>query len=246
VVSLNKLLASLSNTESDARFITSKIQFIVSELAATLGDLDHWSLNYYTKYSMLLLNVPSVTLNGNIQLAANQLINSWTEFLGMDAACWGSLDAEMYFGDYQGSVHRAWYGPKDHVLLDGSAGRGIVSNVQQAFTYFGNRSTQKQVGMAQPIFSTGRPQNVSIAVLYDYEVRQVPTPNPSAGGTSLALWNEAFWNVDFWGGGSSIQRQWIQTLGLGSAASLRMTLQTDMEVLWITTGYTLVNGTGIL
>jgi hypothetical protein len=201
-------------------------------------------MKYYAKDNMLIVNVPSVTVGGNIQLAANQITNAWTEFLAIDAVCWGTFGSSQMFGDYDGRVLLFWSGSIDNVLLDGTGGRGIVSSVMQAYSYLGAMATQKQVGMYRPTFIVNAPITISSQILYDFNTDGLSTPSAAPRDYS-ALWDYGLWGTAIWGGGSGVQKWWIQASGMGVAAALRMVTQTEAEVLWVSTDYSFVNGTGL-
>jgi hypothetical protein len=194
---------------------------------------------------MLILNVPSVTSGGNIQLASNQITNAWTEFLGMDAACWGFFGSSPMFGDHAGNVFQAWTGHSDRVQSNGTGGTAIVSRVQQAYSYMGERATQKQVGMYRPVFVVTDPAAFNSTIRYDFRAELVTTPGPM-GVTSSSLWGVGVWNSSLWGGGDTVQKQWVQAEGMGVAASLLMVMRTEGEVLWVATDYSITGGWGLL
>jgi len=244
VVSMSATLTSTKVNAAEDKLVTKKIQFLISELTSTYGPLFGWDMKYYPKDNQLILNVPSVTVGGNIQLAANQITNAWTEFRDIDAVCWQSFGSAQFFGDYNGRVLAFWYGTIDDVKLDGTGGRGIISSVMQAYSYLGATATQKQVGMYRPTFIVNAPITVSASILYDFSTADIPAPT-SPPKNYLALWNYGLWGTAIWGGGDEVQKQWIQASGMGVAAALRMVTQTEAEVLWVATDYSFVHGTGL-
>jgi hypothetical protein len=244
VVSMSATLTSTKVNETQNKFVTDKIQFLVSELTSSYSALFGWDLKYYPKENMLLSNVPSVTVGGNIQLASNQLINSWTEFLNLDAVCWGTFGSAPFYGDYNGRVLAFWIGSADNVLVDGTGGVAIISSVMQAYNYLGAFATQKQVGMYRPTFVVNAPLTVSSSILYDFDTRDLPAPTAPSKNYS-ALWDYGLWGVAIWGGGDNVQKQWFQAEGMGVVASIRMVTQTEAEVLWVATDYSLISGKGL-
>ena len=245
VVSMTETLASTKVNEAQSRLITEKIQFLISELVSTYTDLADWELSYYPKLNMLMINVPSVVLGGNIQLASNQIIESWTEFTEMDAASWGGLASNPYFGDYQGNIWQMWDGGQDKVGLDGTGGTSILTDVQQAYSYYGALAVQKQVGMYRTNFLVSVPVQYASTVLYDYDTADLPAIGvlPPVG---VSLWGVGLWGTATWGGGQGIQKPWKSASGMGVAASLRMVMQSENDVLWISTDYSIIGGLGIL
>jgi len=244
IVSMSAMLGSTKVTDRAKAVATDKIQFLISELTSLYSPLFGWDLKYFAKDNLLILNVPSVTEGGNIQIAANQITTAWTEFRDMDAACWGTYGSTPFFTDFTGKVYQAWTGNKDAVKLDGTGGTGIISSVQQAYSYAGKGAVQKQVGMYRPVFIITNPITVKSTILYDFAVQTLDTPTP-APVTFGSLWGVGRWNVSTWGGGDAVQRQWIQAEGMGVAASIRMVLQTETEVLWVSTDYSFKIGVGL-
>jgi hypothetical protein len=245
IVSMSAVLTSTKVTDQARMVKTDKIQFLISELVSTYSQAFGWDLKYYPKDNLLLLNVPSVTQSGSIQIAANQITNAWTQFTGMDAACWGFFGSTPMFGDHAGKVFQGWTGHADNVKLDGTGGTGIVSRVQQAYSYMGAPAVNKQVGMYRPVFVVTSPASFNSTVRYDFKAEGVTVPGPLPLNTN-SLWGVGKWNMASWGGGDAVQKRWVQSEGMGVAASLLMVMRTEGEVLWVSTDYSIVGGWGIL
>jgi hypothetical protein len=245
VISMSTILTSTKVNVKDRSITTDKIQFLMSELVSTYSQAFGWDLKYYPKDNLLLLNVPSVTAGGSVQLAANQITGAWTEFTGMDATCWGYFGSTPVFGSHDGKVYQAWTGNRDKVEIDGTGGEGITSLVQQAYSYMGAPATLKQVGMYRPVFVVSDPAAFKSIIRYDFKGGSLTAPGPVPIGAA-SLWNAGIWNDSTWGGGDTVQKQWIQAEGMGVAASLLMIMKTEGEVLWISTDYSVLPGQGLL
>lgn len=245
IVSMASMLVSTKVSEKAKQVTTDKVQFLISELTAQFSQLFGWDLKYYPKENQLILNLPSIVAGGNIQLASNQITNAWTQFRDMDATCWGSFGSSPMFCGFDSTVYQAWVGFTDKLKLDGTGGVGIVSNVHQAYSYLQTGPLQKQIGLYRPVFVITSPITVKTKILYDFvtETVSAPTPLPITSGS---LWGTGIWGTSTWGGGDAVQKQWIQAEGMGVAASFRMVLQTEVEVLWIATDYSYKVGAGIL
>lgn len=243
--SMTETLVSTKVQERASILRTDKIQFLVSELTSLYSGEFGWQLSYFAELNMLMINVPSPAIDGNIQLASNQLINSWTQFSGMDAAVWINYDDLPHFGDYAGNVWAAWSGTVDGVGLAGTGGTGILAEVQQAYTYLGSAATQKQMGMYKPNLVVDVVVNFRSNIVYDFVDSTLTAPDsiPPAG---TPLWDVSFWNSAFWGGGTAVQRPWIQAQGIGNAASIQLVVKGTGEVLWVSTDFSFVTGFGIL
>jgi len=244
-VSMAGMLVSTKVNETSNTVKSQKVQFLISDLVGQYSALSDWEMRYSPKHNMLFINVPSITSQGNVQLASNQIIDAWTTFVGMDASTWCVIGTQMYFGDYDGVVHEAWVGNSDKVLVNGTGGQPILAEVQQAYTYLGSPATQKQVGMYRPTFITNRAVVYNTEIFYDFVISDIP-----AYGVLLpidgAFWNSALWNSSQWGGGDTVERIWVQAEGLGYAASFRMTIQSQAEVLWVATDYSYIGNLGLL
>jgi len=243
--SMSETLVSTKVENNASKLKTDKIQYLISEVTSQYGSEFGWQLMYFPGLNMLMINVPTPVITGNLQLASNQLINAWTQFTGMDAACWLSRPRNPMFGDYDGNVWLAWSGESDGVALDGTGGSGILGIAQQAYSYLGSPAMQKQVGMYRPNLIVSVPVKFKSAIIYDFV--DVPIVIPDAVSNTVgSLWDVGLWNQATWGGGTDVQRAWVQASGMGNAASLQMVLRSTGEVLWVTTDYSYVSGWGIL
>ena len=245
VISMTEELTSVRVTQATQPLQSKKIQFLVSDLASNYGTLTGWELRYVPSINMVLVNVPSVSAGGNIQLAANQITQAWTLFSNMDATCWSVFDELPYFGSFDGVVYQAWTGFSDKVLLDNTGGEGVTTVVQQAYTYFGGRSNNKQVGMYRPTFVASGEVGYNCSIVYDFADNDVATPNVGPGNPD-SLWGTGLWGTGRWGGGSGVEQTWIQGEGMGIAISLKMVAQSISEVLWASTDYSVIQTRGIL
>jgi hypothetical protein len=245
LVSLTAELVSTKVNEKENPLTSKKIQFLISELVTTYGALNGWQVVYHPNINMALINVPSVVAGGNAQLAANQIIQAWTQFTNMDAVCWCVHNGEIYFGDYIGTVHQAWTGNSDAVLLDNTGGEGVTAVAQQAYTYFGGRANVKQVGLYRPVFIISGAVSINASIVYDFAEKDLVAPSviPSPLGS---LWGTGRWGSAFWSGGSTVSQPWVSAEGMGVAGSLKMVTLSEADVLWIATDYSLVQTHGIL
>jgi hypothetical protein len=244
VVSMAAQLTSSRVEQATDPLTSNKIQYLISNATTLYGSLAGWDMKYFPRDNLLIVNVPQVLSSGNIQYAANQLVQSWTQFEGMNATCWGTYDLSPMFGTSDGEVLKAWTGYSDYAESDGSGGTSILAKVQQAYTYFDKRATQKQVSMYRPTFVVSRPCGLNSAILYDFNTSTLTYP-PTAPPGSIAVWDIAVWSSSVWGGGTQVQLNWIQAQGMGVAASLELATQSNGSVLWVSTDYSLVSGLGL-
>jgi len=241
VVSMVNMLSSTKVNEAAARFKTDKVQFLLSELVNNYSDEEDWQLIYVPSINMLVVNVPTGIYASNQQLVSNQITEAWAMFNGMDAAVWTTVSAQPFFGDYAGTVYKAWTGGLDNIELDDTGGTSITTEVQQAYNYFGSPGSQKQIGLYRVNWVSSQPVAYNSAILYDFGSKTLITPDaiPRSVG---ALWNVALWGVDTWGGGSSTERNWSGAEGMGVAASILIKSRSNADAMWVTTDYSFVNG----
>lgn len=244
LVSMTSMLISTKVENAEVPLTSRKIQFTLSNLITNYGTVSGWQVTYHPAINMVLINLPTtVTTVG--QLASNQITKAWCSFSGMSAQTWCSHNDLLYFGNTLGTVYKAWYGNSDGVLLNNTGGSGVRASAQQAYSYFGGRGNQKQVGMYKPVFITRGEVAYDCEIVYDF-VEDTTVSAGSVPGLSSALWNTGLWGSGLWGGGSSVQQAWIQARGMGVAASLKMATQSASEILWISTDYTMVQSRGVL
>jgi len=246
VVSMAAALVSTKVNQAENPLTSKKIQLLISSAIATNGGLAGWDLKYYSKLNMILINVPSVVSGGTTQFAANQLTAAWCTFSGMDASAWGTFNTNPMFGTYDGKIISAWTGGKDGVLVNGTGGTNIVSEVQQAYNYFGKLSTQKQIGLYQPVLVNQYNVAVSSTIEYDFASSVLTSPTGIPASTGSANWNGANWGTAVWAGGAKVQKPWLGANGMGIAASLRMITQSSGDTLWVSTNYSMVGSNSIL
>jgi hypothetical protein len=245
IISMSEQLISTQVKQALNPLTSYKIQFLVSTAIGIYSGYAGWDIQYLPKTNMLLINVPSVTTGGTTQFAANQITSAWTIFTGMDASCWGVYNLDPMFGTADGKVMAAWTGNLDNVLLDGTGGTRITAEVQQAYTYFGKPTTQKQVGLYQPVFTSEALVTLSSTITYDFVDYPLPTSTAYFPTVPTGIWDTSLWGTPYWGGGTRVQKNWVGAEGMGIAASLRMVAQSTGDVLWVGTNYSLTNGSGL-
>jgi len=243
-VSMTETLVSIKAENQASRLKSDKIQFLITEVTTQYSGQFGWELKYFPHINMLLVNVPTPVDGGNIQLCSNQLINSWTQFNAMDATTWLNHDSAIYFGDYDGNVWLGWDGTVDAVGYTGIGGNSITATVQQAYSYLGAATQQKQIGMYRPNFITTVPVTFNSNIVYDFDTSILSAPD-SVIPAVAALWNVDLWNLANWGGGTYVERRWIQARGMGNAASIQLGVRSTGETLWAATDYTYNVGSGV-
>ena len=244
LISMSSMLVSTKVKDSTLLKI-EKIQYLLSENAKVLGAIIGWSVNYFPNINMLMVNIPSVTSTGSIQVCANDLApgQPWTSFQGMDARCWKLWENHTMFGTPDGRVMEAWYGYVDNLTLADTGGTAINAAVQQAYNYFDAPALQKQLGMYRLNFTTNDPQfTFSSKVEYDFAIAPLVASTTFSAG-ELSLWNSALWDAGLWSSSSQVgYATWIQAQGVGNAVSISLVTSTTAALTWISTDYSTKSG----
>lgn len=204
----------IDDRTSGAIAITDKIQGAMSDSAASYKFNNGWSLTQFPGGSMLILNIP-VAPDQEQQYVMNSVTGAWCRFTGWPSSCFEILNDELYYGTL-GEVRKAWTGTADMGAL-------IVTEMVQAFGYFGKRTQLKQFLMFRPIAAVDvNPQQIQAGVDVDYVIRSPSSTIdfPTIGGS---LWDIAIWDQAVWGGLPTVQPRWYSSDGVGfcGAAHIR-------------------------
>ena len=246
VVSMNNMLTSNRVLNPTTTVDTQKIQQFLAEQAGLFGFLDGWDMKYIAAINMVIVNIPGLTLEGDVQVALNAVNGKFTLFRGMDITCiCPDYQDVFFFGNSQGHILQGWTGNADHVnTISDPAGIPITALVQQAYNYFGTPANNKQVGLYRPNFLTDKQVVWKGSIRYDFEFFD-PVVQLNPPQSPLPRWDFAIWDKDYWAGGLHLQKQWASAAGFGFAGSLAMATKSDGEVLWVNTDVTVTSG-GIL
>lgn len=227
---------------------SAKVQLLISTAGSLYPMHPDWQLFYFPPENLFIINLPpSSVLTTQRQLAANLVTEAcpWTAFSSLSAQTWAIYDNAPYFGTSDGRVYRGWTGWQDEVDLDGLNGKDVKTQVQQAYSYLGSPAVQKQVGMYRPGFLVSESIVFGAVIEYDFLVRRLRISDVGSGREGSGLWANAsapnpldgIWDLTVWAGGTFPYRRWIQAAGLGTAASLRMSMASRSDILWVATDY---------
>ena len=234
VVTMSSLLSQVESVSQNS--LSYKIQSLVSNYVAEGEYRAGWQITTYPNDDLLIVNVPGLSLSSNFQLAMNTITKAWCVLTGMAAACWLPFGSSMLFGSQQ-AVQRAFEGTKDNVLLDGTGGVPRRAEVQQAFNYFGAVGQNKHFKMFRPSFLFGGEFAIWAQANMEFQFGASPPP---AGPTSTSFgeWDVDVWNGgSVWGGDMQNDRVWIFILGVGYAAAIRMIVESEFELTWVSTDW---------
>ena len=242
LVSMARLLVSTKVNSAVNAVNSEKVQPIIAEAVTVEPGRFEWQLFYHPPSNLFLVNMPPGD-NQIVerQLAANLVVNTvpWTAFTGIPATHWVTFDNSPYFGTADGRIYKAWTGWYDEVDLSDANGKEVRTQVQQAYSYLGAPAVQKQVGMYRPGFLVKEQINFGAVIEYDFTIRRLRIPSAGFGQPGYDLWDEStsLWDGAVWSSGVVPDRRWIQAQGIGVDASLRMSMSSKSEILWVSTDY---------
>jgi hypothetical protein len=234
------LSAAVQSTRLDPRInLTDKIYYAVSQAATTYYDNFGWQVNYFASENMLILNVPIT--GGTQQFVMHTITKSWGQFTGIDANCWEVHNKNDIFFGGSGFVGRFYDATNDN-------NANITANCQQAYSYFDSRGTLKRFTMVRPIIITDNALPTVLAgISTDFDPISPNSPitfNPDL--IPIGEWDLGIWDVNTWGGGANVNKQWQGVTGIGYAGGINLSVASQgVDLRWASTDYVFETG-GVL
>lgn len=207
--------------------LSDKIQGAFNSAVGSYGTNFGWQVFVDTHNNALIVNIP-VAVGLQQQYVMNTTTKAWCSFTNWAANCWETYNNASYFGG-DGVVYHAW----DSTYTDGSD--NIMTNVLQAFNYFGQRGVEKYFTRARPsLFTNGSPA-ISIGINVDFRLEDVTTPL-SFSPISFATWDVSLWDVGLWGGGLTITNNWQGVTGVGYCGAVNFrSASAGVQIEWAAT-----------
>lgn len=193
--------------------ITSRIQNAMAQAALNSGDNFGWQIISFPAQQLAVLNVPLTEGNQQVQYVMNALTGAWCQFAGWNANCFEVFQNNLYFGDNEGRVVRAYAGTGD---ID----QPIVADMQCAFNWFEEPGKTKRMTMIQPLMTTGGTITPFIAIDTDFETSQAIAPITSFLGG--AQWDVAIWDSSLWPALTINYKNWLSVTAIGHAMAVRL------------------------
>jgi len=233
LVPLSKYMQS-TNTEAA---LTDTIRDTISRLTSSQAGLTGFQIHDYLARNLLILNIPQINPDNNIQFIYNTITGGWSLFTGWPAQCWATLGNQVYFGA-NGKVCLAFAGYKDNANADGSGGDVYTATGQQSQNDFEKPGQKKRFVRAKVNMQTaaGIP-NVLLGCNVDYDVSP-PANIGTALPSSSSSWGTGIWGTSEWAGsGLQNYNEW-QTLGpIGYSGAIVIAVSVLAETLWISTDW---------
>lgn len=174
--------SALSDKAFTKRIRTAYTSAVLSAPSGTFG----WCITTLPSSNMAIVNVP---ISGAIQqFVLNTVTGAWCRFTGWNARCWTYFNGAVYYGDANGKVLRAEYGPSDN-------GVTINAIMVTAFNTLKYPGRLKDIFLCRPILSADVQINPSLAIAVDYIV---PTLAMVSSTPATGTWFT--WGTSTWGG----------------------------------------------
>lgn len=195
--------------------ITARIQNAMAAATQIGGDLFGWQLITFPPQTCLILNVPQVENETQVQYVMNTLTGAWCQFTGWNANCFEVYQDKLYWGGNNGTINQAFQGAADFNTT-------ILGDMQLAYNYFDAPGRLKRMTAVQPFISAGETITPFITVDQDFRLQTAAAPIQILNGG--AEWDVALWDVAVWFGSIIQTTFWISTQAIGHALAIHLTI----------------------
>ncbi len=195
--------------------ITARIQNAMAQAAAAAQFNFGWQLITFPAQQLLFLNVPISENTLQYQYVSNMLTGAWCRFTGWPANVFELYNEDLFFGDNNGNVFKAYNGGLDY-------DKSIQADMQCAYNWFDDPGRTKRMTMIQPLMVASGNISPSLSVDADFAVSTASAPLSILQGG--AVWDAAIWDQSFWSGGVITVTNWDSADALGHALAVRMTV----------------------
>lgn len=204
--------------------VTDKITNLITSDIRQYNTNFGWQPIIHPTGNKMIINVPTVDGSISHQYVMNTITGAWCKFTNWDAFCWELLGDKLFFGGIDG-VYEADTDTDDN-------GSDIVSDVQQAFSNFGDNTAQKHFKMVRPLFISEADVTPSLIMNVDYGSRD-PQGMPSYSSSSSSVWDVAPWDTSDWELGDILIKKWQSVSGIGYSGGLRIkTASSGVKIRW--------------
>jgi hypothetical protein len=196
--------------------ITDKIRTLINTDAQIYGTQTGWQVVLHPTGTKIVINVPTTT-STSYQYVQNTISGAWCTF-GKSASSWNANCFEV-------QLDKIYYGTNGSVAqCDTTAtddGNSYTVTVIPAFSYMGERETQKIFTQCQPIFQVNGGLTVVVNLLIDFSTTAPSSTVPLSTG-AVATWNVSLWNTTLWSDVQQTVKPWVGLNGTGYAASMEL------------------------
>ena len=214
---------------SELNNISGKIIKAAKSAATKYANNYGWEVIHYPKESMLIVNVPvdpetTAAESTYEQHVMNTNTGAWCKFTGWKAITFGVAGDQLYFGDADGKVFKAYTSTEDD-------GAFIQTECVPAFNPLSGASIQKQLTLCTVVSDYYSPNYLDIEGLSDFNVPRAGTFRTPPDG-SQAEWDASSWDEDFWAGDGSnepVRSETFSVAAFGYMLSVRLRFQSKIQ-----------------
>lgn len=193
--------------------ITGKIQTLFSQFSQTYRTNFGWMPCIYSKARYLIVNVPQIANNTQIQIVMNTITGAWCQFMGLNAGCWAVANDNLYFGGNAGAVYQAATGFTDR-------GADIPWALATSWQMIGGANT-KSFTMVRPTMLVDTGVTFGIALNTDFTLAAPTYSIPALVAPGGMIWTWTWPGT--WGGSPVLDNRWQTASGFGTWSSIYMT-----------------------
>ncbi|MGE4259212.1 MAG: hypothetical protein AB7F19_07710 [Candidatus Babeliales bacterium] len=197
--------------------ISDKIQDEVNRVAQLYAANYGWQAILYPRGQYILFNVP-ISSDFYQQHIINTSTQAWCKFEGMNGICWSLFNDRLYFGGVDGTVYLADDGNTDN-------GSSINIQVYTAWNYIVSRNYNKKLSGVRIYFDSATTFTFTYGIGTDF-INPTVFSSINSNVPAQSMWDEALWDVDFWGNDNIITKPWLS----GNAYGMNFLLRVLMSV----------------
>lgn len=217
VVSLMKMM-ELDRAASGRAAITDKIQNLFNRAVLSYQSNFGWQGIVYPKGTRAIFNIPLNTSEFH-QYVMNTITGAWCRFKNMNAACWGLMGDDLYFGGTDGKVYLADTGYTDNTGI-------LTAQMRTAWNYFKSRGRNKLFQLYRPVIQTNGSPSVLMAMNTDFQELD-PTGTADIGNVTSSLWGTDNWGTATWAGDGSVTALWNGAGNIGYCGAIVMKVTSE-------------------
>ena len=213
--------------------VSDRIVSAVVEQIRLTGSEFGWSMGFYPRKNMLLVNYPATSTGEFNQHVLNLATGAWCRFLDIPARQFVVFQDDLYFAGAGGKTYKADTGFADD-------GGSIDAEGLTAYSYLGARGRNKMAQLVRPVVASDGTLPLTIDVERDFgvAVKALNPVNFFPADTGSAEWDTATWDVDSWAGESLARDKWLDRGGLGYSFAMRLRYSgANREFKWFAQSY---------
>ena len=245
ITAMGDLLKSSSAVDPSDKSLAFKItQLIRSELINKL-DLPGWELEYVAPQGHLIVNVPPLNESvERLQFVLVRTTEGWCFWRKVPAECFATWNGFVVFGTNANTVEIMDYPLDGGIPSLDVLGASIDYSLLTSYNNFGSPARFKRCQLMRPSFITSIAPNFRVKALYDYEISELPQPQPLILNAGVGIWDLSLWDQAVWGGDTLLRSSKpVGGAGIGRsiAVAIRGSAQTrtwlvSIDVMWTTGG----------